>query len=158
MTAAPVPFDGHSISPETSAFLHREHRLLIGGEWVEGTGVMESRDPATGLVLTRFQTGGRGEIDRAVAAARKAFDGEWGRMTVAVRTSLMHRLARVMEANATLLTELDIVDNGMPRFLAGLTTANCVEMGDYYAGAVMRRASRGSRECRRSGRGCDPRR
>ena len=59
-------------------------------------------------------------------------------MTVADRTALMFRLARIMEANARLLTELDIIDNGMPMFIAGLTTANCVEMVDYYAGAIMR--------------------
>lgn len=138
MSAAPVPFDGHALSPETTAFLSQTHRLLINGEWVDGSADMETRDPATGLALTRFHTGGATEIDRAVKAARAAFEGPWGRMTVADRTAMLHKLARVMDANATLLTELDIIDNGMPRFIAGLTTANCVEMIDYYAGAVMR--------------------
>lgn len=138
MTTAAVPFDGHAISPETTAFLGQTHRLLINGEWVDGSGDMETRDPATGLALTRFHTGGAAEVDRAVKAARAAFEGPWGRMTVADRTAMLHKLARVMDANATLLTELDIIDNGMPRFIAGLTTANCVEMIDYYAGAVMR--------------------
>lgn len=137
-TNAPLPFDGHTLSPETTAFLAQPHRLLIGGDWVDGSGEMETRDPATGLVLARFATGGAGEIDRAVAAARAAFEGPWGRMTVADRTAMLFRLARVMEANARLLTELDIIDNGMPGFIAGLTTANCVEMVDYYAGAIMR--------------------
>ncbi len=138
MSAQPVPFDGHAIAPETARFLGEAHRLLIGGEWVDGSGELETRDPATGLVLARFHTGGAAEVDRAVKAARAAFEGPWGRMSVATRTALLQRLARVMEANATLLTELDVIDNGMPRFIAGLTTANCVEMVDYYAGAVMR--------------------
>lgn len=138
MSVSPVPFDGNPISPETERFLGETHRLLIGGEWVEGSGELETRDPATGLVLAKFQTGGAAEVDRAVNAARAAFEGPWGRMTVAERTALLHKLARVMDANATLLTELDVIDNGMPRFIAGLTTANCVEMIDYYAGAVMR--------------------
>lgn len=132
------PFDGHAIAPETAAFLGQTHRLLINGAWVDGSGEMETRDPATGLVLTRFHTGGAAEVDRAVKAARAAFDGPWGRMTVAERTAQLHKLARVMDAHATLLTELDVIDNGMPRFIAGLTVANCVEMVDYYAGAVMR--------------------
>lgn len=132
------PFDGHAISPQTTAFLGQTHRLLIGGQWVEGSDEMETRDPATGLVLARFQTGSAAEVDRAVKAARAAFEGPWGRMTVADRTAMLHKLARVMDSNATLLTELDVIDNGMPRFIAGLTTANCVEMVDYYAGAVMR--------------------
>lgn len=138
MSVSPVPFDGNPIAPETERFLKETHRLLIGGQWVEGSGELETRDPATGLVLARFQTGGAAEVDRAVKAARAAFEGPWGRMTVAERTALLHKLARVMDANTTLLTELDVIDNGMPRFIAGLTTANCVEMIDYYAGAVMR--------------------
>lgn len=138
MIHAPARFDGHAVSAQTEAFLAQRHRLLIGGNWVDGSGEMETRDPATGLVLSRFDTGGAAEIDRAVAAARAAFAGPWGRMTVADRTALLHRLARTMEGQATLLTELDIVDNGMPRFIGALTTANCVEMVDYYAGAVMR--------------------
>lgn len=135
---APTPFDGHSIAPETAAFLSKKHKILINGEWVDGSGEMASTDPATGLHLADFAIGGAAEIDRAVAAARKAFDGPWRRMTVADRTALMTRLARIMEANARLLTELDIIDNGMPAFIAGLTTSNCVEMVDYYAGAIMR--------------------
>ncbi|WP_235522859.1 aldehyde dehydrogenase family protein, partial [Novosphingobium sp. Leaf2] len=133
-----LPFDGHAIAPETQAFLASTHQLLIGGAWVEGSGELAVTDPATGLELTRVQTGGAAEVDRAVIAARRAFDGPWSRMTVAERTALMHRLARIMEQHATLLTQLDILDNGMPGFIAGLTTANCVEMIDYYAGAIMR--------------------
>ncbi len=132
------PFDGHAIAPETQAFLAQRHRLLIGDQWTDGSGELETRDPATGLVLARFDTGGAAEIDRAVYAARAAFEGPWRRMAAAERTALLFRLARIMEANACLLTELDIIDNGMPMFIAGLTTANCVEMVDYYAGAILR--------------------
>ncbi|WP_245892166.1 aldehyde dehydrogenase family protein [Novosphingobium guangzhouense] len=132
------PFDGHALSPETTAFLARDMRLLIDGERVEGCAFHETRDPATGLVIARFHIGGKAQIDSAVAAARRAFEGPWSRMAAAERTAILQRLARIMEANATLLTELDIIDNGMPRFIAGLTTANCVEMVDYYAGAILR--------------------
>lgn len=135
---SPQPFGGHAIAPETQAFLAQPHKLLIGNHWVDGSGSMTTRDPATGLALATFAIGGAGEVDRAVQAARAAFDGPWRRMTAADRTALMFRLARVMEANARLLTELDILDNGMPAFIAGLTTANCVEMVDYYAGAILR--------------------
>lgn len=134
----PVPFDGHAIAPETAEFLGQSHRLLIGGEWVEGSGELATHDPATGLELACFHTGGAAEVDRAVRAARAAFEGPWSRMTVAERTAILFRLARLMESKARLLAELDIVDNGMPGFIAHLTTANCVEMVDYYAGAVMR--------------------
>ena len=56
--SGPVPFDGHAIAPETAAFLADRHQLLIGGEWVDGSGEMVSTDPATGLPLATFATGG----------------------------------------------------------------------------------------------------
>jgi phenylacetaldehyde dehydrogenase len=59
-------------------------------------------------------------------------------VTVTQRTALLTRFARLMADNAEMLTELEVLDNGMPRFIAGLTVANCVEMVDYYAGAIMR--------------------
>lgn len=133
-----IPFDGHAIAAETKAFLSQTGRLLINGQWVDGAGQMTSFDPATGLPLMDFAIGGAPEIDAAVSAARAAFDGPWRRMAVADRMAAMTRIARLMEERAVLLTELDILDNGMPRFIAGLTTANCVEMVDYYAAAVMR--------------------
>ncbi|NIJ08567.1 phenylacetaldehyde dehydrogenase [Sphingomonas vulcanisoli] len=131
-------FDGHDILPETRAFLAQSHRLLIDGAWVDGSDVLTTRDPATGLPLCEVAIGGADEIDRAVAAARRAFDGPWSRLTAAERTALLHRFARAIEANGGLLAELDILDNGMPRFIAELTVANAVEMVDYYAGAILR--------------------
>ena len=67
MTGPLAPFDGHAIAPETQSFLREPHRLLIGGQWVDGSGELETRDPATGLTLARFAIGGLAEIDRAVA-------------------------------------------------------------------------------------------
>lgn len=133
-----IPFDGHPIAPETAAFLAQPHKLLIDGNWVEGSGSHVTYDPATGLPLASFAIGGAAEVDLAVAAARRAFEGPWGRLTVAERTRLLFRVAQLLDERATLFTELDIIDNGMPRFISGLTVANCVEMTEYYAGAVMR--------------------
>ena len=138
MTDIAKAFGGHEIAPETRQFLGNRGKLLIGGKWLDGIDVMESHDPATGLVLAEFEIGGEAEIDMAVVAARAAFEGPWRRMPASERMALMTRLARIMEQNARLLTELDILDNGMPSFIANLTTSNCVEMVDYYAGAIMR--------------------
>ena len=132
-------FDGHSILRETRSFLDQPHRLLIDGAWVDGSDVLTTRDPATGIPLCDVAIGGAAEIDRAVGAARRAFDdGPWPRMAAAERTAILHRFARAIDANAALLAELDILDNGMPRFIAELTAANAVEMVDYYAGAILR--------------------
>ncbi len=138
MSQTATPFDGHSISPETQDFLNKEHRLLINGEWVDGSGTLETRDPATGLLLSTVQVGGAAEIDRAVNAASDAFKGPWSKMVAQDRTAIMMRLARLMDQNKTLLAELDIIDNGMPRMIGELTAGNCVEMVEYYAGAILR--------------------
>ena len=132
------PFDGHAILPETQDFLGQTHRLLIDGEWVDGSDSLATRDPATGINLCEVAIGGVAEIDRAVAAARRAFEGPWSRMAAAERTHLLQMLARAIDAKAGLFAELDIIDNGMPRFIADLTVSNVVEMVDYYAGGILR--------------------
>ena len=60
------------------AFLAREHRLLIGGQWVEADtdDRIELFNPATGATLSHVPAGGTRDIGRAVAAARSAFEGE----------------------------------------------------------------------------------
>ncbi|QJQ33602.1 aldehyde dehydrogenase family protein [Sphingomonas lacunae] len=130
------PFDGHPILDETRAFLGERHQLLINGQWSDGTEgeTLESRDPATGLTVARFAVGGAADADRAVAAARNAFEGGWGRTSPKVRAAALRRLAALIESNAELFTQLEIIDNGMPQMIARLTVSNCVEMLDYYAG------------------------
>lgn len=149
-TPAVRPFDGHAISPATQRFLSEPHRLLIGGQWVEplppvaptdagDAPVLITRDPATGLELARVAMGGAADVDRAVQAARRAFDdGPWGRMGHPARAAMLTRLARLVSEQAALFTELEVVDNGMPRFIASLTVNNVEEMLDYYAGAAWR--------------------
>jgi phenylacetaldehyde dehydrogenase len=135
-----TPFDGHAVSPETRAFLAGPHRLLIDGAWVDGADgeTMGTRDPATGLELARFAIGGAHDIDRAVAAARRAFEGPWSRRSLLDRAAPITRLARLVDAHAAQLTEIEVLDNGMPRFIAQLTVANCAEMLDWYAAAAIR--------------------
>ena len=88
--------------------------LYIGGEWVAPTdgGTMESIDPATGRVWARVAFGGKGDIDRAVAAARAAFDGEWGRMPPHERAALMRRFADLYRQNVERLAQLETRDSG----------------------------------------------
>jgi phenylacetaldehyde dehydrogenase len=129
------PFDGHAVGSATRAFLARPHRLLIGGEWVEGAAgaTIDSFDPATGLLLGTVAAGDARDVDRAVTAAGTAFE-RWSRVAPRQRAALLSRLARLLQDNTEMLTELEILDNGMPRFIASLTVDNCVEMLDYYAG------------------------
>ncbi|MGQ3177223.1 MAG: aldehyde dehydrogenase family protein [Blastomonas fulva] len=136
MTTLPLPFDGHSVSDATRAFLQRDHLLFIDGVWrdASGDGWMETRDPATGLVAARFAIGEAADVNAAVVAARNAFDGGWARSQPAYRAALLRRLADLMQRDAQMLAELEVIDSGMPLFIASLTVSNCTAMLHYYAG------------------------
>ncbi|WP_017669944.1 aldehyde dehydrogenase family protein [Blastomonas sp. AAP53] len=136
MTTAPQPFDGHPVCDATRAFLTRDHLLFIDGAWrnASSEGRMETRDPATGLVAARFAVGAAADVNAAVAAARNAFDGGWVRSQPTTRAALLRKLADLMQRDAQMLAELEVIDSGMPLFIASLTVSNCVEMLQYYAG------------------------
>ncbi|HWU03508.1 MAG TPA: aldehyde dehydrogenase family protein, partial [Novosphingobium sp.] len=137
--AVPVqPFAGHAPGAQTLAFLAAPHRLLIDGQWVDGTQTITTCDPATGLPLASVSAGGAAEIDAAVRAARAAFEGGWGRSSAAERSRLLLRLAELMRRDAQLLGELDILDNGMPAWLASHTALGGAELFEYYAGWPLR--------------------
>lgn len=140
MSPTALPFDGHAVSPATLAFLKERHGLLIGGEWGSSLSgaTLDSHDPATGLYLASVASGGVEDINAAVAAASRAFTGPWSRLSARERAGLLVRLARLLDRDADFFTELEILDNGMPRFIAALTVSNCVEMFDYYASAILR--------------------
>ncbi|HWK68450.1 MAG TPA: aldehyde dehydrogenase [Rhizobiaceae bacterium] len=88
--------------------------IYIDGEWVapEDGGVIESVDPATGRPWAAVAYGGRRDIDRAVAAARAALEGPWGRMSGHERAALLYRLADIYQARAPELALLESQDSG----------------------------------------------
>ena len=90
-----------------------EH-LYIGGEWVKPIdgGTLESIDPATGKPWARIAYGGTKDIDRAVAAAREAFDGPWSKTTGHERAALLRKLAEVYARRAPELALLESRDSG----------------------------------------------
>jgi len=101
--------------------LARKPALFIGNEWVESSGdaTLPVVDPSTGREIARIAEATADDIDRAVAAARNAFDdGRWSNMPAARREALIHRLASALEANAAEFAELEAVDNGKPRNMA----------------------------------------
>jgi phenylacetaldehyde dehydrogenase len=126
-----------SISPETRAFLDRKHRLFIGGNWVDALSgeTFPVIDPATEEQIATVQLGGPEDIDAAVAAANKAFKGEWSKMTSYQRTRVMLKLADLIDQNIQTLAELEVLDNGLPMMLAQYTIAGYAsEFLRYYAG------------------------
>lgn len=92
----------------------RYQRFYVGGEWVKPNdgGVLESIDPATGKPWTTVAYGGARDIDRAVAAARAAFDGPWGKTTGAERATMLYRLADIYQRRASELARLETMDSG----------------------------------------------
>jgi len=94
---------------------------IIDGEEVPSLdgATMPDIDPFTREQWATVACGGKADADRAVAAARKAFDeGPWPRMGYEKRQAIMHRLADLMDEHAD---ELAMADN---RFIAGITCAN----------------------------------
>lgn len=105
------------LQPETTAFLEDGPRqLLIAGDWVDAASgeTFASTNPATGEVLARVAAAGEEDIDRAVAAARQALQGPWGRISGAERGEIMWRVADLIEEKADMLAEIETLDNGKP--------------------------------------------
>lgn len=92
-------------------------KLLINNEWVAATGgaSFETRNPANGRVLARVAQAGNDDVDRAVTAAREAFEaGPWANMSGTERAALLHRLGDLILEHADELAELETLDNGKP--------------------------------------------
>ena len=90
---------------------------LIGADWVPSAGGerFESRDPHDGALLASVAAGGREDADRALAAARRAFDeGPWPKMTAEERRARLHAFAALVDRDAEALALLDTRDMGKP--------------------------------------------
>lgn len=96
----------------------REHdRLFIGGEWAApaGTGTIDVISPHTEEVVGRVPEGTEGDIDAAVAAARRAFDeGPWPRMTPAERAEIVGRLSVIYAERQQEMADLVTAEMGSP--------------------------------------------
>ncbi len=123
---------------ESQRDLNRRYRLLIGGEWVEPASgkSFPTINPATGETLAEIAAGEAEDINRAVAAARRALDsGPWPKMTPAERQKMIWRLADLIEANLEELAQLETLDNGKPLSVARIADVPLtVEHFRYYAG------------------------
>jgi phenylacetaldehyde dehydrogenase len=106
---------------KVSSFISRTHKMLINGKWVEAASgkTFATYNPATGEVLTRVAEGDREDIDRAVKAARAAFEtGRWSQLTPSERGRLIWKLADLLEENLEEFAELESLDNGKPLKIA----------------------------------------
>ena len=100
---------------ELDAAVRTYDKLFIGGEWVEPASgkTFESLNPATGKIWAVVGEGLEEDIDRAVKAARKAFEsGPWPEMTPSGRGALLRKLGDLTLKNADRLARLESLDNG----------------------------------------------
>jgi acyl-CoA reductase-like NAD-dependent aldehyde dehydrogenase len=107
--------------PAARAFAGRPHELLIDGEHVPAADgrTFPTLDPATGHPIADVAHAGPADVERAVAAARTAFQqGPWRSMAAADRGRLIARLADAIDDHADELAELEALDNGKPVKLA----------------------------------------
>lgn len=105
------------LSPAAAAFVNKEHQLFINNAWVSAVagGSIEVINPANGRSFTSVPAGESADIDRAVSAARNAFEqGEWADMSPSARGKLLWRLGDLVEEHADELAQIEALDNGKP--------------------------------------------
>ena len=130
---------GSWLSQETRAWLSSDHQLYVNGQAVAavGGGSMASYDPSTGDCIATVAAGQAADIDKAVAAARTAFDrGVWWRLPPSQRAATLLRLADRLEDRIDLFAEIESVDNGMSLATSRSMVAMAAGLFRYYAGWV----------------------
>jgi aldehyde dehydrogenase (NAD+) len=105
-------------APESRAVVDiaPSYGLFIGGDMVDpldGT-PFKTVNPATEEVLSEVVAAGPRDVDRAVAAARAAYEGPWGRLPGRERGKYLYRVARLLQERARELAVLETIDNGKP--------------------------------------------
>jgi aldehyde dehydrogenase (NAD+) len=105
-------------APESRAVvdLKPSYGLFINGEFTdtEGGSAFKSISPSTEEVLAEVTEASDADVDRAVASARRAFTGAWGRMSGADRGKYLFRIARILQERAREFAVLESLDNGKP--------------------------------------------
>jgi aldehyde dehydrogenase (NAD+) len=114
---AAQPWD-YAPAPESTEIVSIAPRygLFIGGEFTDPAdgAHFATLNPATGQPLTEVAQAGPAEVDRAVAAARAAYEGAWGTMPGRDRAKYLYRIARVIQERAREFAVLETLDNGKP--------------------------------------------
>jgi len=96
----------------------KQFRNFINGEFVATNKTFENRAPVDNRVIGLVHEAGQAEVDAAVAAARAALHGDWGRMPVTRRVELLHAVADEINRRFDDFLEAELADTGKPRSLA----------------------------------------
>ncbi|HEX6444276.1 MAG TPA: aldehyde dehydrogenase family protein [Streptosporangiales bacterium] len=113
-----MPRFEYAPAPESRAIVDiaSHYGLFIGGEFIEATDgkPFKTVNPATEEVLSEVSSAGPADVDRAVRAARAAYDRVWGPMPGRDRAKYLYRIARIVQERARELAVLESIDNGKP--------------------------------------------
>ncbi len=115
----------------------KTYPLYIDGEFVapEGPQTLDVIDPSTTEVMARVPDGSGGDVDRAVTAARRAFDeGGWRDTTAQDRGRILFKLAAIVRDRAAELAELETRNTGKPIVEAEFDIADAATCFEYYGG------------------------
>ncbi|OQP86757.1 sorbosone dehydrogenase [Rhizobium rhizosphaerae] len=113
----------------------RDFSMLIDGRWESGEGQpIERVAPSHGVVVSRYPAGTAADAERAIAAARRAFDeGPWPRMTASERSAVLLKAADLIAARAEELAYLDAIEAGKPISQVRGEIAGAVDIWRYAA-------------------------
>ena len=109
------------LEDNVTRYVSKTRQMLINGKWVDAASgkTFPTYNPATGEVLAQVAEGDREDINRAVAAARAAFDsGPWSKITPSERGRLIWKLADLVEKHGEEFAQLESLDNGKPLTIA----------------------------------------
>ena len=127
-----------TLDKNTEAFIATPRQLFINGQWTDAASgkTFETPNPATGETLARIAEGGAEDINRAVRAARSAFDdGPWGKMTPSERGRIIWKIGDLIYAHLDELAQLESLDNGKPYAVAKVADVSLsADMFQYMAG------------------------
>lgn len=115
-----------------------ETRMLIDGIFTDAAGgdTIPCLDPSTGERFATIPRGTAADVDRAVAAARRAFEGGWGALTATERGRLMQKLAARLLENAESLAVIESRDVGKPLSQAKADVVACARYFEFYGGCA----------------------
>src|SRR5689334_16313745 len=115
----------------------RKYQLFIDGQWVDSESgkTFKTPNPATGETLAEVAEADKADIDKAVVAARRAFEGKWSKLSARDRGRLLYKLSQLIEQHSADLAALETADNGKPiKESLYVDLPQVVENFEYFAG------------------------
>ncbi|MBM7554261.1 aldehyde dehydrogenase family protein [Thalassobacillus pellis] len=116
------------------------YHMIINGERVEGSNgeTLTVHNPATGEPIAKVAKASIEDVDRAVEAARNAFDyGKWKRYPINKRSRVLNKIASIMRSRFNEIVELEILDSGKTMAAAQGQVMQAIEDFEFYAGAIV---------------------